>query len=213
MIEQQLIELVREYEVLAVVLGALIEEILVPIPSPIIPMAAGSILIETPYILPAAIKALVIIAFPASVASVVSSYFVYSIAYFGGEPAVKRFGKYLDLEWKEVQQMEEYFGRENEKYFVAGLRSIPIVPLSLVSGAAGLFRMKWKQYGIWSFIGMMPRNFFLAMLGWALKDRIIQVASRISTLSEIVAVTLAFTVAGYLLYRKANKMYRRMLFD
>jgi len=212
-IEQQLIELVRQYEVLAVVLGALIEEILVPIPSPIIPMAAGSIMIETPHLLPAALKALVIIAFPASVASVVSSYFVYSIAYFGGEPAVKRFGKYLDLNWNEVQEMERYFGEENQKYLVAGFRAIPIVPLSLVSGAAGVFQMEWKQYGLWTFIGMMPRNFFLAMAGWALKDRIVEVASRISTLSEMVAVTVTFTVAGYLLYRKANHVYRRMLFD
>ena len=51
--EQALIELVRQHGVLAVMAGALIEEILVPIPSPIIPMAAGFILVQSQQLLPA----------------------------------------------------------------------------------------------------------------------------------------------------------------
>lgn len=206
-----LIELIRQYGVFAVMAGALIEEIIVPIPSPIVPMAAGFILIETDMLLTAMIQIFTIIAIPASVASVVSSYFVFAISFYGGEPIVKRYGKYLDLSWKEVEGMEKYFGEENEKYLVALFRIIPIVPLSLVSGAAGLFQMDWKQYGVWSFIGMIPRNFFLALIGWYVRDDFMAFASRIDTLSTWVAIASAAVIGLIVVDRLARKAYRKWL--
>ena len=208
---QALIELIREYGILAVMGGAIIEEIIVPIPSPIIPMAAGVILIETRMLLPALFQIFFYIAIPASVASVLSSYFVYSIAYFGGKPLVDRFGKYLDLEWDELQEFEEYFGTEREKYFVALFRAIPVVPLSMVSGAAGLFRMDWKQYGLWSFIGMVPRNFGLAFIGWYVQEEFIGLASQIDKLSTAVLVIVAVTVILVVIDRKLGGAYKYLL--
>lgn len=208
---QALIELIREYGVLAVMSGAIIEEIIVPIPSPIIPMAAGFIIIETNQILPAMIQILFYIAIPASIASVISSYFVYAIAYFGGKPMIEKYGKWLDLSWEEIQRFERHFGHEKEKYYVAGFRAIPIVPLSLVSGAAGLFRMNWKEYGFWSFIGMMPRNFGLAMIGWYVKDDVMAVASQIDHISTLIAVAVVAVVGLFILDRKLGDLYKYAL--
>lgn len=214
MIEQQIFELIQQHGVIAVVLGALIEEILVPIPSPLIPMAAGSIILEPFSTLDAAaIHAFFIIALPASLASVISSYFVYAIAYFGGEPIIKRYGKYIDLDWSEVQQLERHFGSDNEKYLVMIFRAIPIVPLSLISGAAGLFQMNWRQYGVWSFYGMMPRNFFLAMLGWYFTDDLVAIAGKISTMSHAVAALVVVSVGGYVAYRNVQRLYKHLLFE
>jgi len=206
-----LIELIQQYGVFAVMAGALIEEILVPIPSPLVPMAAGFLLIETKALLPAIIQIFLIIAVPASFASVISSYFVYSIAYFGGEPLVKRYGKYLDISWGEIQGLEQYFGSEREKHLVMFFRMIPIVPLSLVSGAAGLFQMNWKEYGLWSFFGMLPRNFFLALIGWYVRDDFMALASRIDTLSTAVAVLTVAAVFLWVINRKVTQLYRKWL--
>lgn len=205
---EALIELIRQYGIWAVMGGAIIEEILVPIPSPIIPMAAGVILVETRQLLPALIQIFFYIALPASFASVISSYFVYSIAYYGGKPLVDRFGKYLDLEWDELQEFEEYFGHEREKHYVAFFRAIPIVPLSMISGAAGLFRMDWKEYGIWSFIGMVPRNFGLALIGWYVQEDVIRLASQIDTLSTAVLVVTGLLVLLFIVDRKLGGIYK-----
>ena len=207
-----ILELIRQHGVLAVMAGALIEEILVPIPSPIVPMAAGFILIETNQLIPALIQIFLMIAIPASVASVVSSYFVYGIAYWGGEPILRRYGKYLDLKWEKVSKMEQHFASDREKYYVMGFRMIPIVPLSLVSGAAGLFKMDWKEYGIWSFIGMLPRNFFLALLGWYFRDGFKAVAGHIDTASTAVLLIVILTVVGWVLYNKTQKYTEKFLF-
>jgi membrane protein DedA with SNARE-associated domain len=208
---QALIELIRQYGILAVMGGAIIEEILVPIPSPIIPMAAGVILIETRQLLPALFQIFFYITLPASFASVLSSYFVYAIAYFGGKPLIDRYGKYFDLEWEELEEFEAYFGHEREKHYVALFRAIPIIPLSMISGAAGLFRMDWKEYGIWSFIGMVPRNFGLAFIGWYVQDEFIRIASQIDTLSTSVMISIGAIVVLVILDRKLGGMYKILL--
>ena len=209
---QQMVELIAEHGVLAVMAGMVIEEIFVPIPSPAIPMAAGFLLVDATTISTALFQILLYIALPASIASVLSSYFVYGIAYYGGEPIVKKYGRYLDLSWEEIKQFESHFvDNDNEKYFVALFRAIPIVPLSLVSGSSGLFKMDWKEYGIWSFIGMLPRNFILAYIGWAVKDDFMAIASQIDSLSTAVAVVVAFTVGGFIIYRKTKDLYKRFL--
>jgi membrane protein DedA with SNARE-associated domain len=209
---QQMIELIAEHGVLAVMAGMVIEEVFVPIPSPAIPMAAGFLLIDAATISAAFFQILFYIAIPASIASVVSSYFVYSIAYYGGEPIVRKYGRYLDLSWEEIQQFESHFvDTDNEKYFVAIFRAIPIVPLSLVSGSSGLFKMDWKQYGLWSFIGMLPRNFILAYIGWSVKDDFMAIASQIDSVSTAVALIVAFTVGGFIGYRKTKDLYKRFL--
>lgn len=205
---QPLIELVQQHGVLAVVVGMVVEEIIVPIPSPIVPMAAGALIVESQQLVPALIEILFLITIPASIASVVSSYFVYGIAYLGGEPMIKKYGKYLDISWQEVEHLEDYFDHDHEKYYVALFRAIPVVPLSLVSGAAGLFRMNWREYGIWSFIGMMFRNFVLAFIGWSSRDSFLEIASQIDSASTAIALIVAGTVASVIIYRKLKDLYR-----
>ncbi len=208
---QPILDLIAENLVLGVILGMVIEEVLVPIPSPAIPMAAGTF-IEAVSVPSAVVQIFLLIVLPGSIASVISSYFVYSIAYFGGEPVIRKYGKYLDLSWEEVEQFEKHFvDSDNEKYYVAIFRAIPIVPLSLISGSAGLFQMNWKQYGIWSFIGMLPRNFVLAYIGWSVKDDFMAVASQIDSASTAVAVLVAVSVGGFILYRKSKDLYKRLL--
>lgn len=207
-----LIQLVQQHGVLAVVLGMVVEEIFVPIPSPVIPMAAGSLLIESEALIPALVEIFFKIALPASIASVISSYFVYSIAYYGGKPALEKYGKYLDVSWEEAEEIEEKFFGDRDKYYVALFRAIPIVPLSLISGSAGLFRMDWKKYGLWSFIGMLPRNFGLAFIGWYVAD-FTNLAERIDTASTGLAVAVVLIVSGILIVRKLEDLYRWLLFE
>ncbi|MFB6145031.1 MAG: DedA family protein [Candidatus Nanohaloarchaea archaeon] len=210
---QQILALIAQHGVIAVMAGMVIEEVIVPIPSPVIPMAAGFMLINATTIPAALVQVLFMIALPASIASVVSSYFVYGIAYFGGKPVLEKYGRYIDVSWEEVRHLEGYFDSGKEKYYVAGFRAVPIVPLSLISGSAGLFRMDWKTYGIWSFIGMMPRNFVLGFIGWYVKDDFMALASKIDTVSTAIAVAVAGIIAAWVIYRNVKDLYRKFLIE
>ncbi len=210
---EPIIQLIQQHGVIAVMLGMVIEEVVVPIPSPVIPMAAGALLVESTGLAAALVEIVLFIAIPASIASVVSSYFVFAIAFFGGKPAIQRYGRFLDISWEEIQQFEKHFDSDREKYYVALFRAVPIVPLSLVSGAAGLFRMDWRTYGVWSFIGMMPRNTVLAFIGWSLKDDFMAVAGQIDTASTAILVSAAAVVLAVIVYRKTKDLYRYLLVD
>ncbi len=213
MVASQLIQFVIEYKLLAVVIGMVVEEVVVPIPSPIIPMAAGAFLVESTSLVPAILEVFFWIALPASIASVVSSYFVYGIAYRGGKPIIKRYGKYIDVSWNEIKGLERHFDSGREGYYVALFRAIPLVPLSLISGSAGLFRMDWKRYGFWSFVGMLPRNFGLAMVGWYAQKGFRDIASRIDKASTAVAVFIVLLVVAVLVYRNTKDLYKRFLIE
>ena len=210
---EALVQLIQQYGVLAVIFGVAIEEIIVPIPSPVVPMAAGFIVIQATTLPQALVEIILLVVIPASLASVFSSYFVYGIAYFGGKPILQRYGKYLDVSWEEAVELEDKFTSGKQHYYVALFRAIPIVPLSLISGAAGLFRMDWKRYGIWTFIGMIPRTFFLALAGWYLKDGYMAIAGYIDTLSTLVMIGAAGLVGAYLFYRRYGNIYRNLLFS
>lgn len=210
---EALIQLVQQYGVLAVVLGVVIEEIIVPLPSPVVPMAAGALIVEASTLPEAVVQVFLLIVIPASIASVVSSYFVYAIAYFGGKPVLEKYGKYLDVSWDEAKRLEDKFAGGKQHYYVALFRAIPIVPLSLISGSAGLFRMEWKRYGLWTFIGMIPRTFLLGLAGWYLKDGFMTVASYIDSLSTVVLIATGGLVGAYLFYRKYGDIYRKILFS
>ncbi|MBC5793321.1 MAG: VTT domain-containing protein [Nanohaloarchaea archaeon] len=213
MVASQLIQLVIEYKLLAVVLGMVIEEVIVPIPSPIIPMAAGAFLVEATTIGAAALEIFFWIALPASIASVISSYFVYGIAYKGGKPIIEKYGRYLDISWKEIEGLEHHFDSGREGYYVALFRAIPLVPLSLISGSAGLFRMDWRKYGFWSFVGMLPRNFGLAMIGWYAQKGFRDIASQIDKASTAVALGIVLLVVGFVVYRNTKDLYRKFLIE
>jgi len=210
---EALIQLIQQYGVLAVIFGVIIEEIIVPIPSPVVPMAAGFILVQASTLPEALVQIIFLIVIPASIASVISSYFVYGIAYFGGKPMVERYGKYLDMSWEEANELEEKFTSGKEHYYVALFRAVPIVPLSLISGAAGLFRMDWKRYGLWTLIGMVPRTFVLALAGWYLKDGFLTVAGYIDSLSTLVLLGSGALVGAFLFYRKYGDIYRKFVFS
>lgn len=211
---QLILSLIQQHGVIAVMLGMVIEEVFVPVPSPIIPMAAGFLLLDATTLSAAVVQAFFLIALPASIASVLSSYFVYGIAYYGGEPIVRKYGKYLDISWEEIQHLEDHFDSGREKYYVAIFRAIPIVPLSLISGSAGLFKMDWKQYGIWSFIGMVPRNFVLALIGWWIgsEEYLRQIAGLIDNLSTLVLVVAVLAVGSVIAYRKARDVYMMLIY-
>ncbi|MFB6174356.1 MAG: DedA family protein [Candidatus Nanohalobium sp.] len=208
-----LVQLIQQYGVLAVVLGVVIEEVILPIPSPVVPMAAGFMVVKASTLPQAIIQIIFLVVIPASIASVVSSYFVYVIAYFGGKPVLKKYGSYIDVSWEEAQQLEEKFAAGKQHYYVALFRAVPIVPLSLISGAAGLFRMDWKRYGVWSFIGMIPRTFFLALAGWYIRDGFMMIASYLDSISTVFMILSVGLVAAFLFYRRYGNIYRKIIFS
>ncbi|HET8563263.1 MAG TPA: VTT domain-containing protein [Candidatus Binatia bacterium] len=186
-----IMESIRAYGPWSVFIGVIIESVIVPIPSPLIIMGAGFILISPELgFIDALVPILLLIVLPGTVASTLGAYIGYGIGYFGGKALVERWQGFLGFSWSDVEAMERRFraGQVNTTIFF--LRALPIFPLSVISAAAGLLRLPLRQFSLWTFYGTIPRCLFLGYLGWGLGETYQAIANNIDKAETIVSVML-----------------------
>lgn len=198
---EQAISNIEVYGPLAVVIWMFMEEFL-PVPSAIAPMAAGYMLVSTSEPVNAFLTVLIVISILGSLASVISSYAMYALGFYGGKPGIEKFGGLFGVTWYQLKSFENYLTSGKQHLYIAGLRAIPLVPLSVISASAGFFRINWKVYGIWSFIGMVPRNLALGMLGWYLKEDFMGTAILFGKISTTIFLMLMATLILLFIYKR-----------
>lgn len=203
---------IRTYGPWSVFAGVIIESVIVPIPSPLIIMGAGFVLISADLSFLQALAPIVLqIVLPGSVASTLGAYIGYGIGYFGGKPMVDRWERFLGFTWNHVVAMERRFqsGQVNTSIFF--LRALPIFPLSVISAAAGLLRLPLRQFSLWTFYGTIPRCLFLGYLGWGLGETYQGIAKGIDKAEGIVSGILILAIIGAILWLRAR--VRGKIFD
>jgi len=200
--------LMRAHGQLAVFIGVMIEQIIVPIPSPLIIMGAGAILILPALPVPEAfLQILWIIVLPGAIASTLGSYIGYTISYYGGKALVIRFQRFLGVDWDEIANLEKRFQGKREALTIFLTRAIPVFPISLVSIFAGLLRVPIKPFTVFTFLGSIFRCLLLAFVGWWIGATYEKVATRLDSLETIVSILLMLgmiAILGYL-YRRLRK--------
>ena len=207
-ITQWIMELMRAHGQLSVFIGVMIEQIIVPIPSPMIVMGAGAILIPAGLPIPnAVVQILWIIVLPGTIASTLGSYIGYLISYYGGKALVIRFQLLLNVDWNEIENLEKRFRGKKEAVSIFLSRAIPVFPISLVSIFAGLLRIPIRPFTIYTFLGSIFRCFFLGFVGWWIGATYKKVATRLDSLETIVSIAMLVGMLGVLgyLYRKLRK--------
>lgn len=196
---------IRAYGPWSVFLGVIIESVIVPIPSPLIIMGAGFVLISSEIkFLEALWPILTQIVLPGAIASTLGAYIGYGIGYFGGKPLIERLRTFLGFSWADVAAMERRFhaGKVNTSIFF--LRALPLFPLSVISAAAGLLRLPIKQFSLWTFYGSLPRCLFLGYLGWGLGEAYQGMAKGLDRAETIVSTLLIVLIFVVILWLRAK---------
>jgi membrane protein DedA with SNARE-associated domain len=196
---------IRAYGPWSVFAGVIIESVIVPIPSPLIIMGAGFILISPELnFLQALAPILLQIVLPGSIASTVGAYIGYAIGYYGGKPMVDRWERFLGFSWQDVEALERRFQSGQVKTSIFFLRALPIFPLSVISAAAGLLRLPINQFSLWTFYGTIPRCLLLGYLGWGLGETYQGIAKGIDKVEGIVSGILILTIFGVIIWLRAR---------
>ena len=196
-----IIDSIRAYGPWSVFVGVIIESVIVPIPSPLIIMGAGFLLISAELsFLQAFAPIMVQIVLPGSIASTLGAYIGYGIGYIGGKPLVERLQNFLGFSWSDVEAMEHRFreGQVNTSLFF--LRALPIFPLSVISAAAGLLRLPIRQFTLWTFYGSIPRCLFLGYLGWGLGEPYQAIAKGIDKVETVISLLLLGLILALILW-------------
>jgi len=147
-----------------VFIGALVEEIIAPIPSPLIMTAAGSLA-------GAAGKSVVylgLLAVIGAVAKTLGSWVIYIIGDKLEDVLLGKFGRLLGVSHKEVERMGSFLSRgKRDGVVMFFLRAIPIVPTAPVSLAAGLIKLRLRTYLTATLLGTAVRNVLYLYVGYA----------------------------------------------
>jgi len=202
-------ELMRANGQLSVFIGVMIEQIIVPIPSPLIIMGAGAILIPPGLSIPNAfLRIFWTIVLPGAIASTLGSYIGYLISYYGGKALVLRLQRFLGVDWGEIGNLEKRFQGKKEAIAIFFSRAIPVFPISLVSIFAGLLRVPLKPFTVYTFLGSIFRCLFLAFVGWWIGATYEKVATRLNSAETFVSILMLIGMIGvlaYLYYRLRKK--------
>lgn len=196
---------IRAYGPWSVFIGVIIESVIVPIPSPLIIMGAGFVLISPELgffeaFLPIVLK----IVLPGAVASTLGAYIGYGIGYFGGKPLVDRWKAFLGFSWSDVEALERRFQDGQVNLTIFFLRALPIFPLSVISAAAGLLRLPVKQFTVWTFYGAVPRCLLLGYLGWGLGETYQGFAKGLDKAEGIVSGILILAILAAIIWLRSR---------
>lgn len=215
-----LLEAIKSHGILAVVLGVVIETIIVPIPSPLILMTAGYIIIQ-----PGSFLSIIWTAFwislVAGLAQTIGSYMLYFLGYYGGKPLITKFEKFHGVSWNEIKKFQKKFSKTHDKQSLSGhkksfgffserkeettlflLRALPIMPLSVISGVVGVMKMDFKKYSIATFLGVIPRNFVLALSGFVFSGFYESIAKYIDHAETLMTLIIVGLIAVYIIGHK-----------
>jgi membrane protein DedA with SNARE-associated domain len=200
-----IMESIRAHGAWSVFVGVIIESVIVPIPSPLIIMGAGFVLINPALSFIEALLPIILqIVLPGAVASTLGAYIGYAIGYFGGKPLVDRWEKFLGFSWNDVETLERRFQSGQVKTSIFFLRALPIFPLSVISAAAGLLRLPIGQFSLWTFYGTIPRCLFLGYLGWGLGETYQGIASGIDKAEGVVSAMIILAIIAGIIWLRAR---------
>lgn len=145
--------LLASYGGFGVLIGMFLESSIIPVPSEVILIAAGASGIP-----------LWVITVYGAIGSTLGAMLGYYIGLKGGRPIIEKYGKYLFITQDRVTKAEVEVKKNGNKAILAS-RLIPFLPYKIFSITAGILRLEFKEFVIYTFIGSIPRCFLLAWLG------------------------------------------------
>ncbi len=146
-----------------VFIGSILEEIIAPIPSPLVMMIAGTLAHAQNHTLPY----LLLLALVASLGKTIGSWFFYILADKTEDLLLTRFGKILGVSHKEVETIGKHFnGGWKDDVILFLLRAVPIMPTTIASLVCGFIKLNIRTYLRATFFGYFVRSFIFLYLGY-----------------------------------------------
>ncbi|MBU4210874.1 VTT domain-containing protein [Patescibacteria group bacterium] len=201
-----ILELIKTNGLFAMFLGGFVEQIIVPIPSPIITMAGGAFLISLNLpIFETIFQIFSKVSLPYTIGATIGTSLVYFLAFFGGKPILDKFGKYIGISWKLIEKIKKDFQKTiKDELFILIACSIPIVPVSLVTAFCGGFKISPKKFYPMLFLALLIRATLLGFIGFQMGETFESLAHGLDKIESLLTIIGIFLILGFL-YLKREK--------
>ena len=100
--------------------------------------------------------------------NLVGSWIAYGAGAWGGRPLLDRFGRYLLIRPHEIDKAHDWFERHGDAA-VFFSRLLPVIR-TFISVPAGVARMNFAKFTLYTILGCLPWTFALAWMGYVLGD-------------------------------------------
>jgi membrane protein DedA with SNARE-associated domain len=138
-----------------------------------------------------------------SLGCTLGSIIAYVAGYYAGRPLILKYGKYFLITEKHLAQAEEWFQKWGPKAtFIA--RLLPVIR-TVISLPAGIAKMDFKKFALYSFVGSVPWNFMLTYAGYILGAEWESIKAYYREFEIILAVVGIAAVVFYLWHLRKSK--------
>lgn len=166
-----------------------LESATLPIPSEIVMPFAGYLVARD------GIMSLPLVILAGTVGCTIGSIAAYIFGYYAGRPLILRYGKYILIRERHLKLAERWFEKYgNKATFIA--RLLPVIR-TVISLPAGISKMRFKTFVLYSFVGSLPWTASLAYIGFVLQRNWREVSGVFRELDVIVLVS-ALAIILYL---------------
>jgi membrane protein DedA with SNARE-associated domain len=180
-----------------IVIAMAIESCCIPLPSEIVMPLAG-IMIASGKILHGTntIVALILVALAGAIGCLIGSIAAYGIGYRGGRPLMLKYGRYLLISQHDADKADAFFRRWGSATAFFS-RLLPVIR-TYISLPAGISKMPFGKFCIYTFLGSFPWCIVLAFLGIQLGNHLDTLAPIFHSLDVVILVVLVILVALYI---------------
>lgn len=208
-IEQALFDLIKNWYIttgyLGIVFAMTLESCCIPLPSEIVMPLAGYFVYCSSVQVGAATSCppnvhftLLGVGLAGTLGCVLGSAIAYTIGATGGRPLLLSYGKYILISHSDADRADRWFARWGAPAAFFG-RLLPVVR-TYISLPAGISRMSFPKFILFTFLGSLPWTFALAWIGMRLGSKIDQATQLSSVFHGLDVVVLVLLVAGIALY-------------
>ena len=186
-----IIQIISDVGYLGIVLTMGIESACIPLPSEIIMPFSG-------YLASTGRFNLFLVSVAGALGCVVGSVLAYYAGIWGGRAFILKYGKYFLITYRDLETAERWFGKYGELTIFFS-RLMPVIR-TFISLPAGIARMNFPRFLIYTFLGSLPWCFALAYVGKVMGENWRSLRVYFHN-ADIVIVILVVLGIGFFIYR------------
>ena len=187
-----------------VLVGGVVEEIVAPIPSPLVATLAGSILATQNASWPMVLW----ICLLATIGKTTGATIFYILGYKFEDWTITYANKYIGVSHEDIENFSKRFSKKQKNtWLLLSIRAIPMMPSTPISLVCGILKMPLKVFLFASLGGFYIREFIFIYIGYAglqTVDSLMNGLDTGETIMKAIIVIGGIGLLGYLYYKRSR---------
>ena len=189
-----------------VLLGAFVEEVIAPIPSPFVMTLAGSVTAAQGH----PFWYLFVVAVIAAAGKTLGGMVLYVIADKTEDIVFLKLSRYVGITHEEVEKLGNRLSRGSWRDWAVlmGIRSTPVIASAPISVICGFLKIRWRMFVITTFLGSIIRDFVYLYVGFTTLGTANSLTEGLGGIESFVQISTAISglaFLGWIIYKRKMK--------